>query len=93
MKTLSRLEIKTVRCNNVTGSSYIETPQTIKALPFERCQQERQFLLLVLYSGSPVLSYWQAFPSQQPQEKHRKLVFEPEAHANAFIRYSLVRKT
>ena len=30
--TLSRLEIKTVCCNNVTGSSYIETPALLKPL-------------------------------------------------------------
>ena len=32
VKTLSRLEIKTVCCTNVTGSSYIETPALLKPL-------------------------------------------------------------
>ena len=30
VKTLNQLEIKTVCCNNVTGSSYIETPALLK---------------------------------------------------------------
>ena len=50
----------------------------IEALVFERCQQERQILLLALYSGSPVLFYWQAFSSQQPQKNIEKLCFSPK---------------
>ena len=70
LKSMPNLQIKTVCCNNVRVSSYIETPALLKPLKRSLLNvvNKRHFLLLVLYSGSPDLFYGQAFLSQQPQK-------------------------
>ena len=95
VKTLSRLEIKTVCCDNVTGSSYTETPALLKTLKrslLNVVNKRDNFCFLYCIAAAMFSFTGKPFRPKSHKKNIEKL-FQPEAQANAFVRYSLVRKT
>ena len=57
VKMLSRLEIKTVCCNNVTGGSYIETPALLKPLKRSRLNVNRDKFCFLYCIAAALFSF------------------------------------
>ena len=94
VKTLSRIEIKTVCCNNVSVISYIETPPLLKPLKrsFLNVVNKRDIFSFLYCIAAAMFFFTGESVCPNSHKKHREALFQPEAHSNDFIRSSLVRK-
>ena len=81
VKTLSRLEIKTVCCNNVTGSSYIETPSLLKPLKrsFLNVVSKRDNVCFLYCKAAALFSFTgKPFRPNSHKKNIEKLCFNPK---------------